>query len=171
MGLSALIHPLLLSSILSRGQRAMQNTPYSNNKAAGEVRGRSQSAMPSPAIAALPQGAQREVFNRPPRIWTSPPQETITIPTLPTREHLPAMPGMMSLLLPVIMMAVLVGVYFLINPGSPQQLAFLLPMALFSIMTPAANLLGAYQKTRSVKQRGRESEKKYRKALSGRDAR
>ncbi len=64
------------------------------------------------------------------------------------------------------MMGMIMGIYLLINRGSTQQIAFLLPMALFSIMTPVANLLGARSKIKAVKKKWCLNEKKYRKVLA-----
>src|SRR5205085_441333 len=106
-------------------------------------------------------------FNRPPRIWISPPQETVNIPAPPAKESLPPMPGVLSLILPIFMMSTIFAVYIFVNHSSMQQLSFLLPMAIFSVMTPVANILGAYQKVRATRRQWKISDKKYRKVLAG----
>ena len=108
----------------------------------------------------------RETFNRPPRIWTSLPQGTVTIPAPPARDPLPPKPGIFTLLLPIIMVTVLIGVSIVINHGSTQALAFMLPIAVFSIMTPVATLLTAYQKNKAVKRKWRTNDKNYRAILA-----
>ena len=107
-----------------------------------------------------------ELFNRPPRIWRSPSQETVNIPAPPAKESLPAMPGMLLMFMPVLMVAMLFLVYIIIYHGSTQQLTFLLPMAIFSIMTPLSTFLTARQRVKAGKRRWKESDKKYRKALA-----
>src|SRR5579883_1668256 len=112
-------------------------------------------------------GAQaRQAFNRPPRIWISPPQGKIAIPAPPARESMPAMPGILSLLLPMLMVVMLIGIYIYADHGSTQQLVFLLPIAVFSIMTPLATLLTALAKKRAVKRAWKRNEKLYRKTLA-----
>src|SRR5437763_14142726 len=107
-----------------------------------------------------------ESFNRPPRIWTSLPQGTVNIPPPPKKDPLPAMPGMMSMLMSILMMTILIGISILVNRGSMQQLAFLLPMAIFSIMTPLANLLTARANVKKKQKRWKVADRKYRKVLA-----
>lgn len=108
----------------------------------------------------------RQAFNRPPRIWTSPPQGKVIIPAPPAKDALPAMPGILSLLLPMLMVAMLIGIYMYVNHGSTEQLAFMLPIAVFSIMTPLATLLTAFSKKRAVKRKWKQSDKRYRQTLA-----
>ncbi len=108
----------------------------------------------------------RQAFNRPPRIWTSPPQGKIVIPAPPAKEALAAMPGIISLLLPMLMVTMLIGIYIYVNHGSTDQLGFMLPIAVFSIMTPLATLLTAYARKRAVKRKWKQSEKQYNKTLA-----
>ena len=63
-------------------------------------------------------------------------------------------------------MSVILGMYIIINHGSMQQVTFLLPMALFSIMMPITTLLTTRQKIKQVRKRWREGDKKYRTVLS-----
>ena len=107
-----------------------------------------------------------ESFNRPPRIWSAPPQGAVIIPPLPTKQPMPQMPGKMTMVMPIIMMGMLAGVTLLINHGSLQQMAFLLPMALFMIMSPLTNLLTAKQGIKATLIKWRLNDKKYRKSLS-----
>lgn len=107
-----------------------------------------------------------ESFNRPPRIWAAPPQGAVAIPPLPARLTMPQMPGWMTMIMPIVMMSMLVGVMLLVSHGGLQQMAFLLPMALFSIMTPLANLLTAKQAIKAVRRQSQLNEKKYRKILA-----
>lgn len=107
-----------------------------------------------------------ESFNRPPRIWAAVPSETVTIPPLPTKAPLPQKPSWLTLIMPIVMMTMLVGVTLWISHGSFQQMAFLLPMALFTIMTPLANLLAVTQQIKATRRKWRESDRKYRKLLA-----
>ncbi|HEV7234588.1 MAG TPA: hypothetical protein VGN15_00315, partial [Ktedonobacteraceae bacterium] len=107
-----------------------------------------------------------ESFNRPPRIWAAPPQGAVNIPPLPTKEPLPQMPGWLTMIMPIVMMGMLVGVTLWISHGSLQQMAFLLPMALFTIMTPLANLLSSRQAVKAMRRKWRLNDKQYRKVLA-----
>ena len=107
-----------------------------------------------------------ESFNRPPRIWTAPPSDTVNIPPLPAKDSLPQMPSWLTMIMPLVMMSMLVGVTLWISHGSFQQMAFLLPMALFTIMTPLANLLAASQKIKATRRKWKETDRKYRKLLA-----
>src|SRR5713226_925805 len=89
-----------------------------------------------------------ELFNRPPRIWTSLPMVKVNIPPLPSKDPLPTTAGALTMVMPVMMMGMLVGVSILVSHVSLQALAFLLPMAMFSVMTPFANLLTARRESR-----------------------
>lgn len=106
-----------------------------------------------------------ESFNRPPRILTAAPSGTVTIPPLPTKAPLPLMPSWLTMIMPVVMMGMLVGLTLWLSHGSFQQMTFLLPMALFTIMTPLANLLAVTQQIKATRRKWRESDKKYRKLL------
>ncbi|MGI9060275.1 MAG: FtsK/SpoIIIE domain-containing protein [Ktedonobacteraceae bacterium] len=107
-----------------------------------------------------------ESFNRPPRIWAAPPQGAVNIPPLPAKQPLPQMPGWLTMLMPMVMMGMLVGVTLWISHGSTQQLAFLLPMALFTIMTPLANLLSAKQTVKAMRRKWLLNDTKYREVLT-----
>jgi type VII secretion EssC-like protein len=106
-----------------------------------------------------------EVFNRPPRIMTPVPQGKVEIPELPKRDLPPQKPGVMTLLMPVIMIVVLLGVYIGISHVSMQQITFLLPICIFTLMYPLTNWLTIYQQTKAINSRNKENDKKYRKAL------
>lgn len=118
------------------------------------------------AAGNAPPASTRQAFNRPPRIWIGPSQEQVVVPAPPTREALPVMPGVLSLLLPILSMLVLIGLTVVINRGSTQELAFLLPMAVLSVLYPLSNLLGARGKLRSVKRKNAQLEKQYREMLA-----
>jgi len=110
----------------------------------------------------------REPFNRPPRIWTLPPQGTVVIPAPPIKAPLPEKPGMTSILLPLVMISVLLGTNVALNPKNfMQQLTFLLPMALFTLMMPMMNLMEIHKKNKAARRKWPESDKKYRKVLTG----
>ncbi|HZS77484.1 MAG TPA: type VII secretion protein EssC [Ktedonobacteraceae bacterium] len=112
-----------------------------------------------------PPALQREMFNRPPRIWPSFPQGKVTIPAPPAREALPPKPPAVTIVLPLVMVALYVGISLLTFHGQMQQLVFVLPMVLFSIMTPAATILTTRQKIRQVKRQWKQGDKKYRALL------
>ncbi len=105
------------------------------------------------------------MFNRPPRIWPPSPQGKVVVPTPPKRENLPIRPPGITLVMPVIMVGVMLGIYILIGNTSPQQMIFLLPMFLFSVMTPVSTLLTSRQQTRRIKQQWRKNDRKYQEAL------
>ncbi len=140
----------------------MQQTSNTKQAAtAGRVR-LIASASPS-ASASMPPS---ESFNRPPRIMAAQPQGTINVPEPPHKDTLPPSQGWISLAMPIIMMSVILIMYILINHGSMQQVTFLLPMALFSIMMPIATMLTTRQKIKQVRKRWREGDTKFREALS-----
>ena len=59
------------------------------------------------------QTTTRETFNRPPRIWPSFPQGKVVIPAPPERDALPPKQSNITLVMPLIMMALMVGIYYL----------------------------------------------------------
>src|SRR5579871_5348600 len=122
---------------------------------------KAQSTHPAPQA----QPEQQEMFNRPPRIWPPSPQGKVVVPTPPKRENLPIRPPGITLVMPVIMVGVMLGIYILIGNTSPQQMIFLLPMFLFSVMTPVSTLLTSRQQTRRIKQQWRKNDRKYQEAL------
>ncbi|MEO8973505.1 MAG: type VII secretion protein EssC [Ktedonobacteraceae bacterium] len=119
----------------------------------------------NPPVALAAQNPS-ESFNRPPRIMTAPPQGTVTVPEPPNKDSLPPSQGWISLVMPIIMMGVILIMYIILNHGSLQQVTFLLPMALFSIMMPISTLLTTKQKIKQVRKRWRTGDTKYREALS-----
>ncbi len=108
---------------------------------------------------------QRQSFNRPPRIWLAPPREKVVVPAPPTREKLPTMPALFSIFMPVITICVLISVSMVINHGSTQELALLLPMAVLSIMYPLTNVLTARSRVRAVRRRNARADKEYQQIL------
>lgn len=107
----------------------------------------------------------RETFNRPPRIWPAFPQGKVIIPLPPEREALPPRQSNITLVMPLIMMGMMVGIYYLAGERSPQQMIFLLPMLAFSIMSPLMNMATTAQKAKQVKQQWKRADKKYRELL------
>ncbi len=107
-----------------------------------------------------------EIFNRPPRIFQLPPRETIEVPKPPTKESLPPPVGLLPIIMPLITMGILFSVYIFVSHASMQQLAFLLPMAIFSVMGPLNSIISTRQKTKAVRRDNRNNEKKYKKLLA-----
>lgn len=107
-----------------------------------------------------------EIFNRPPRIVTLPPDEVVELPKPPTKENIPPPIGLFPILLPVLTISLIFSIYIFINHDSMQQLAFLLPMAVFSVVGPLTTVVSTQQKIRAVKRNNRESDKKYKKMLN-----
>lgn len=107
-----------------------------------------------------------EPFNRPPRIVLVPSQETVDIPKPPNKQSLPPPPSVITLIMPLIMVAMIFAIYIFINHASLQQLSFLLPMALFSIMGPVGTLLTTQQRARAIKRQNRLYERRFKKALA-----
>jgi len=143
----------------------MQQT-YNTKQMATAGRNRTLSGGQVIIASASATAFQSESFNRPPRIVTAQPEGTVNVPEPPDKDTLPPSQGWISLVMPIIMMSVILVMYILINHGSMQQVTFLLPMALFSIMTPIAALLTTRQKIKQVRKRWREGDKKYRKVLA-----
>ncbi|MDQ2905536.1 MAG: type VII secretion protein EssC [Ktedonobacteraceae bacterium] len=108
---------------------------------------------------------EQETFNRPPRIWLTPTAETLKFPIPPAKEAIPPAPGLMTLVAPLIMMGALFALYGAIYHGNIQQLVFLLPMVLFSVMTPLMGMITGRQKGKSVLKKQRADERQYRKVL------
>ena len=103
----------------------------------------------------------RETFNRPPRIWPSFPREKVIIPVPPTRDPLPPKQSNITLVMPLIMVGLMVGIYYLAGLRSPQQMVFLLPMLAFSLMSPLMNMATSAQKTKQVKRQWKQGDRKY----------
>lgn len=118
-----------------------------------------------PPESKMPTPAAQEIFNRPPRIWPSFPQGKVTVPSPPKRENLPPRPPGITLVMPVIIVGLMLCVYLLVERSSPQQIVFLLPMALFSIMTPVSTVITSRQNIRRMKRQWRKNEKQYRVML------
>ncbi len=96
---------------------------------------------------------QQEPFNRPPRIWPPMPDGVVTFPTPPQEERETQPPTPLTLLLPMLSIAVLMGISIALSHGSFQQLAFLLPMAIFTIVNPLTSMLDARQKRKSLRRK------------------
>src|SRR5712691_10210693 len=109
---------------------------------------------------------KQESFNRPPRIWTPLPQGTFTLPAPPGEEMEPPRPGMLMLLLPVLAMATLIGVSIAFSHGSLQQLAFIMPMAIFALINPLTMMIDARQKRKAVQRRLVANSKQYMEATA-----
>src|SRR5712691_4395718 len=96
---------------------------------------------------------QQEPFNRPPRIWPPLPQGVVTFPAPPQEERETQPPSLLTLLLPMLSIAVLMGISITLSHGSLQQLAFLLPMAIFTIVNPLTSMLDARQKRKALRRK------------------
>src|SRR6266700_7682522 len=96
---------------------------------------------------------QQEPFNRPPRIWPPMPDGVVTFPTPPQEERETQPPTPLTLLLPMLSIAVLMGISITLSHGSFQQLAFLLPMAIFTIVNPLTSMLDARQKRKALRRK------------------
>ncbi|HEU0000398.1 MAG TPA: type VII secretion protein EssC [Ktedonobacteraceae bacterium] len=118
-----------------------------------------------PVAESQTQNTARESFNRPPRIWPSFPRGKVIIPAPPEREALPPRQSSIMLIMPLVMVGLMVGVYYLAGERSPQQMLFLFPMLAFSIMSPLMNMAVNGQKTKQVKRQWKQGDKKYRDLL------
>jgi len=110
--------------------------------------------------------AVSEVFNRPPRIFSLPPKETIEVPKPPAKEQPPPPVGLLPILMPLLTVSIMFGIYIFVSHASFQQLAFLLPMAVFSVMGPLTAIISTRQKAKAVRRNNRNNDKKYRKLLA-----
>jgi S-DNA-T family DNA segregation ATPase FtsK/SpoIIIE len=106
-----------------------------------------------------------ESFNRPPRIWKAPPQESMTLPMPPTMEAPQPMPAVITLILPLILAAMMFGIYSFAYRGNPQELIFLVPIVLYSVMTPISSVVTARQKAHASKKQWKAAESSYRQSL------
>src|SRR5947209_1816196 len=104
---------------------------------------------------------QQEPFNRPPRIWPSLPAGVVTFPAPPNEEREALPPSPLTLLLPLLSIAVLMGISVALSHGSFQQLAFLLPMAIFTIVNPLTSMLDARQKRKTLRRKQAAQIKQY----------
>src|SRR5437588_5642572 len=104
---------------------------------------------------------QQEPFNRPPRIWPSLPVGAVTFPAPPNEEREALPPSPLTLLLPLLSIAVLMGISVVLSHGSFQQLAFLLPMAIFTIVNPLTSMLDARQKRKTLRRKQAAQNKQY----------
>src|SRR5712691_6413575 len=104
---------------------------------------------------------QQEPFNRPPRIWPPLPQGVVTFPAPPNEEREALPPSPLTLLLPLLSIAVLMGISVVLSHGSFQQLAFLLPMAIFTIVNPLTSMLDARQRREALRRNQAAQNKQY----------
>src|ERR1700694_128593 len=104
---------------------------------------------------------QQEPFNRPPRIWPPLPDGGVTLPIPPEQEKEVQLPGPLTILLPMLSIVVLMGVTITLSHGSFQQLAFLLPMAIFMLVNPLTSMLEARQKRRALQRKQAVQNKQY----------
>ena len=115
-------------------------------------------------IAAM--SGNTEIFNRPPRIIALPPDETVELPKPPSKENIPPPPSFLTILMPLLTISLIFCIYIFINHAGMQQLAFLLPMAVFSVVGPLTSVISTQQKIRAVKRTNQDNEKKYKKLLA-----
>ena len=96
---------------------------------------------------------QQESFNRPPRICPPLPKGVVTLPAPPQEEKETQPPGSITILLPMLSIAVLIGISIIVSHGSFQQVAFLLPMAIFTLVNPLTGILNARQKGKALRRK------------------
>lgn len=106
-----------------------------------------------------------EPFNRPPRLLTPLPEESIAVPTPPKREEKPASSPSIMMIMPLLSIAALFIVYMIAYRGSAQQMIFLLPMVVYSVMSPVGQFVSTRQKARTVERKWKRDVKVYRKAI------
>lgn len=118
--------------------------------------------------AVVPSGVQQkqEIFNRPPRIIEAPPQDALDIPKPPKKTDLPTGSGWFSILMPLISIGIVFAIYILVNHASTTQLTFLLPMAIFAIISPLNAIFTTRQRIKAVRKLNASNERKYREALT-----
>src|SRR5947209_8164640 len=104
---------------------------------------------------------QQEPFNRPPRIWPPLPDGVVTLPAPPQEERETQPPGPFTLLLPLLSIALLMGISIALSHGSFQQLAFLLPMAIFTLVNPLTSMLDARQKRIALRRKQATQDKQF----------
>jgi DNA segregation ATPase FtsK/SpoIIIE, S-DNA-T family len=104
---------------------------------------------------------QQEPFNRPPRIWPQLPDGEVTFPVPPEQEREAEQPGPLTLLLPMLSIVILLGVTITVSHGSLQQLAFLLPMAIFMLINPLTSTVNARLKRRALQRKQATQNKQY----------
>src|ERR1700730_10093873 len=109
---------------------------------------------------------QQEPFNRPPRIWPPLPQGVVTFPAPADEGREAQPPSLLTLLLPLLSIAVLMGISVALSHGSFQQLAFLLPMAIFTIVNPLTSMLDARQKRKALRRKQAAQNKLYRESIA-----
>jgi S-DNA-T family DNA segregation ATPase FtsK/SpoIIIE len=114
----------------------------------------------------VPVQSGPEIFNRPPRIFTLPPDETVELPRPPEKEQLPPPSSLLSILMPLFTVSLIFAIYIFVNHASMEQLAFLLPMAVFSVVSPLTSVFTTQQKIRSVRRTNRENAQKFKKMLA-----
>ena len=118
---------------------------------------------PSRNLTTIEPGS--EPFNRPPRLLASLPEESITIPTPPKKEERPAAPPSIMMIMPLMSIAALFIVYLIVYHGSATEMLFLLPMVVYSVMSPVGLLVSARQKIKTVEQNWKRDVNTYRQAI------
>ncbi len=96
---------------------------------------------------------QQESFNRPPRICPSLPEGVVTLPAPPQEEKEAQPPGPLTLLLPLLSIAVLISISIVLSHGSLQQLTFMVPLAIFTLVNPITGMLDARQKRKALRRK------------------
>ena len=109
---------------------------------------------------------QQEYFNRPPRICPPLPRGVVTLPAPPHEEKEAQPPGPLTLLLPLLSIAVLIGISILLNHGSLQQLTFMVPLAIFTLVNPITGILDARQKRKAMRRKQAAQTKQYREGIA-----
>lgn len=123
-------------------------------------------AYPTSTGTTMQPAPQPEAFNRPPRILNTFPQDTVELPRPADKQALPLSPGFTPFIMPVITVSIMFAVYIVVNHASLQQLSFLIPMAVFSVMSPLSNLISSRQRRSATRRTNKANERKYRKALA-----
>src|SRR2546421_3503117 len=108
---------------------------------------------------------KKELFNRPPRIWPPVPDGVVIFPAPPQEEKEAQPPSPFTLLLPLLSIGALMVISVALSHGSLQQLAFLLPMAIFTIVNPLSSLLDARQKRKALQRKQVEQNTQYMESL------
>jgi len=106
-----------------------------------------------------------ELFNRQPRLVAPLPEESITIPVPPKQDDIPAAAPSVMMILPLISIAALFIVYLIVYHGSLTQMVFLLPMVVYSVMSPVGTLISARQRIKTIEQKWKRESSAYREAI------
>ncbi len=109
---------------------------------------------------------QQIAFNRPPRVCPPLPQGVVTLPAPPEEEKEPHQPSPLTLLLPMLSIALLMSISLIVSHGSLQQLAFMLPIALFALVNPLTGMLDARQKRKALQRKQAIQNKQFMESLA-----